>query len=843
LIRHSTRRNRTIGWYLGIAVSVSVPFSLAHGQESAPTDSTPSQVVSPRLDNEDPKPVDQITPLATGETSQAFSLPDLRKQDSELTETTTQPGQSWQDVAVPFPVAKGQLLPKLQRMTLVHFRPRRDEKDTSFRVTDDPSSADVLPTLNHPNKNDALADNEATRSWPKTPQLDECLKRLRDYEETTPWADEIDRLLTRLRNETKIGDDAATQLLQELTDRVNEAKDLAEHLEYGWTRTDLTQCYHALLRRMDLWNHLQKLLSSGISLESTPKPRTHLLSQLEAAEAVLRDGGQLLSWSDYLHLTELREVLEAEGSVESLQKAGKEVLVQLSSSNFDADQRQLVERQEFVSLAAAIRPWLGMRFAPGDVLALIEDFELDQHAIDANRLAWTASLYQHLDNPDIARFGERIDQTYRNANNRVEVHQEFMQAFLPERAPDEEPVDDYILGNRVTGRSRKVTQLQIHPVPDEAQWRVQLEVSGDVDSRTSSSSGPVTVFNRGKSRYHAAKQVVVNSQGFWVSQATAKATTTTTVDNLETDFDGIPLIGSLVRNMARGQTDAKLGEAEREVRWKIRRRAERELDEELNISIQKMQDRMAVNLLDPIKELGLEPSVVDLRTTSRGILGRFRAAGASQLAAHTPRPSAPLDSVINGQAHQSTINNMIRQMNLGGRDFTPDAFMREIGNHFPTIRQTEKEELPAKVIFRFDELDPVRVDFSDGMAKITLRMERLQIGDDSWTDLEVAALYSPDSIGWDTTFARSSTVFLKGNRLSFRDQIALRAVFLKVLSQKHRVRLFPQPFAKDPRLKSFEVNQLVLHEGWIAVSLGNRTTTHEGPHTFRVADEAPRTGR
>src|SRR5690606_31777358 len=152
-----------------------------------------------------------------------------------------------------------------------------------------------------------------------------------------------------------------------------------------------------------------------------------------------------------------------------------------------------------------------------------------QAAIDAKQVVSEAKLLQYHAEERIVEFGRLVDHTYRNANARVEVHQRLMQAILPELEPDESPEDDYVLGHRVRGRSRLTSQLQVRPVPDSQQWRVQMEVLGAVESQTVSSSGPVTVSNRGRSRYHAAKQVVVNSKGFWVSPAVARATTSTDI--------------------------------------------------------------------------------------------------------------------------------------------------------------------------------------------------------------------------------------------------------------------------------------------------------------------------
>ncbi|PQO32099.1 hypothetical protein DTL21_17850 [Bremerella cremea] len=752
----------------------------------------------------------------------------------------------WRDPTIHLPLPLSKTLPALERMPLISYKPDTRNQSELYRVTDEPPSAiQNLPALEPPTMvPPAQAAQATTFNWPKTPQLDAMLKRLDSYPETKAWAASVKTLVGQLRKNSTIGTNQATAYLQQLEEVTAEAVPMVEHLSLGWERTDLTQTYYALIRRLDLWNQAHAIILSGAPRYASPMTLGDLRQRLEAAETILRDGGQLLSWSDYLRFKQLHQAMDSNASPQEMQEVASQVLARLEGTEFDEAQKELLSQPAFLNLAESLRPWLGIEFNPEQTLAVIERYEYQESAVDARQIAQEANLLQHHAQPEIVEYGQLIDHTYRNANARFEVSQNFMQAFMPELSPEDEAVDDFILGARVRGRSRSVTRLHVRPVPDNQQWRVQLEVLGAVDSRTSSHSGPVTIFNRGRSRYHAAKQVVVNAKGFWVSPAVAKAETTTSVDDLQSDFDGIPLIGSLVRNVARGQTEEKKYAAEAEVETRVRRRAETELNDQLNTKVQQWQDKLYVNVIEPLVRVGLEPSIVDLNTGNRSIAGRFRGAGTKQLAAHTPRPSSPIDSVLSVQLHQSGINNMIRQLRLGGRELTPHEFLREISTRFPAIRQQADDELPTEVRFTFDAHDPIRVEFRDGQAQLTLRLDSLQVGDNTWEDLEVSALYSPTSMDWDAKIVRESTVFLKGKRLGFRDQIALRAVFLKVLSKKHEIPLFPEGAGSDERLTTFGINQLALHEGWMAVSLGPKATRQASAvNDYRVSDEPENTAR
>ena len=586
----------------------------------------------------------------------------------------------WRDPTIHLPLPLSPNLPALERMPLISYKPDTRNQEGLYRVTDDPESDyPELPSIVPPSIQPPVpSKRNETFNWPQTPKLNAMLKRLASYPETKSWAEKVQATLKKLREESTIGSDSGKHQLRELEVAASEALPMIEHLPFGWQRTDLSQAYYALARRLDLWRSAQAIIVSGLPRYASPSTPSDLRQRLEDAESVLRNGGQLLSWSDYLRFKQLHQAMDSNASPQQMQEVASQVLARLESSDFNPAQKELLSQPPFLNLAASLRPWLGIEFNPEITLTAIERYESEQLAEDGRLIAQQANLLQHHAEPEIIAFGKLIDHTYRNANARFEVSQSFMQAFMPELNPEDEAVDDFILGARVRGRSRSVTRLHVRPVPDDQQWRVQLEVLGNVDSRTQSHSGPVTVFNRGRSKYHAAKQVVVNAKGFWVSPAVARASTTTSVDDLQSDFDSIPLIGSMVRSIARGQTEEKKYAAEAEVEGRVRRRAETQLNDQLNAKVQQWQDKLYVTVIEPLARIGLEPSVVDLNTGNRSITGRFRGAGTKQLAAHTPRPSSPIDSVLNVQLHQSGINNMIRQLRLGGRELTPHEFLREI---------------------------------------------------------------------------------------------------------------------------------------------------------------------
>ncbi len=84
----------------------------------------------------------------------------------------------------------------------------------------------------------------------------------------------------------------------------------------------------------------------------------------------------------------------------------------------------------------------------------------------------------------------------------------------------------------------------------------------------------------------------------------------------------------------------------------------------------------------------------------------------------------------------------------------------------------------------------------------------------------VHADYKSTRDGLKLSLARRESIRLEGDRLRFGDQIALRGVFSKLLSQNNRMDILPPSFSADQRLTGLVVTQSVIRDGWIGISIG-----------------------
>ncbi len=303
---------------------------------------------------------------------------------------------------------------------------------------------------------------------------------------------------------------------------------------------------------------------------------------------------------------------------------------------------------------------------------------------------------------------------------------------------------------------------------------------------------------------------------------------------METDFDDMPLINVLARAIARRQYDSKTDDAKGQVEGLVAKRVRRRFDKEVEDQMLEMKEKFVVEVQKPLQRLGLEPEAVDMKTTAERLVVRYRLAGHTQLGASTPRPQAPGDALLSVQVHESVLNNVAESLALHGRRCELRTLFREVASKFGKHDYTVRDDVPEDVIIQMADEEPVRFIVEEDRVEIKLRIAVLSKGrQQTWKDFEVRAVYGPQTDGLHLRVTRDGYINLKGQRLSLRDQVALRGVFSKVLAQNPEID-FMEGATQDPRLSALEVVQYVMRDGWIGVAIGHK---QKGPARMRLADE------
>ena len=453
------------------------------------------------------------------------------------------------------------------------------------------------------------------------------------------------------------------------------------------------------------------------------------------------------------------------------------------------------------------------------LLDALERFESSLSAADAAVASGALDALAAVPLPAAADLVRTVRDHYAAANVRITVHQQLVEKMLPEANVSSGRIEDVVLGRPVRGTRtvEQTTSVRFTPDPDEI--RFNLEVHGEVDSHTITASGPVALTSRGASSFTVLKPVKIGADGLLFGEATAVASSRSQLANIQTSFDSVPIMRSLVRNIARNQHDEKLPEANREVIDKIISRACREVDAKAEPQFADMAARIREKVWSPLVRLGLEPTPVALETTPGMATARLRLAGDGQLAAHTPRPRAPAGTLMSLQLHDSAINNALDRLDLAGRRLSLEDLIKLLCERVG-MEPTVPEETPEDVTIAFCSGQPLRVAFRDGAVQVRVALDSIDSGRRSWRDIVATVTYRPRILPLQVVLEREGPVQLSGPGHHGRAELALRAIFGKIFPKERPVPLLPETLTANPRLADVRVQQAASTDGWFALSLG-----------------------
>src|SRR5690606_19573210 len=119
-----------------------------------------------------------------------------------------------------------------------------------------------------------------------------------------------------------------------------------------------------------------------------------------------------------------------------------------------------------------------------------------------------------------------------------------------------------------------------------------------------------------QSTFLVRKLFVLGPRGLHVWPAIAEAENNYNyLVSLETDYDGVPIVGSLVRNIARGQHDEIRSEARRQTEQKVAIKALNQCDNEIQARLDEAEAKMKQGQLATLRRLGMELTPITLSTT------------------------------------------------------------------------------------------------------------------------------------------------------------------------------------------------------------------------------------
>ncbi len=527
---------------------------------------------------------------------------------------------------------------------------------------------------------------ELGENWPLASALIAECGILRQNTETQLWANQTIALLETLATKP-LHDPASRELLLGLRQLANHSSAMLARLGNVTDEAlPLRRVQYDLVRRLELWEAAAVRAAEVGPWASCIVPSAERDTRVLQPTQVLLDylatnpAGE--NWKIYLQVDQVHDLsrLTERPAVPTTKRAShgfphgdvtqpvaklindrrqfaERVLSRAARPELTKEQQAFLQRPELQGYLNGLRHWAVQPRLLADLLQTIENYEETRLPSDAADFGQAiADLQRSLDPRDQA-VGKLLDQHYRNANARVTLTRTLLNRMLPKQEPTTERVNEVIAGTAAQGRSTTTSEVAVRLVPHNDGWKFIYDITGHVDSNTSSQAGPVTFVNRGASNYTAEKSVLISNTGIRSMPAQVFCNNRTQLACLQTEYDNVPLIGGFVRNVAEKKHAEARPAAENEVSCRVANRAAAKIDSEVDTRFTEMETKLRQNLVARLNSWGLDPSIVSMQTTEERATARFRFAGGEQLASHTARPLALSDSLSSMQLHESAMNN------------------------------------------------------------------------------------------------------------------------------------------------------------------------------------------
>lgn len=661
--------------------------------------------------------------------------------------------------------------------------------------------------------------------WPKFVDLNARLDRLKQRRETMSWAERTSSLLDNLSKQ-----DASPAGIQEVVAKLRAAvadthlvdeRDLDQQ-----TAVEVRLTRHALLRHLDVWESLGTLMKKARIptdvAEADTKQLELCLVELDRQTSAAGEVGA--QWRNYLMLESLGEV--AEGKVVDRNRRrmlAKTVLDRIHKAAAGSEQNAaFLNEGPFAQLNAELRGLAAEEVDGRKLLASIEAFEAGGLPADAHALAAQCKLFDESTDEDRRQLATWLTSHYRNANVRITLSSDLLNRMMPTELKKNAPVNETVLGHPTHGWSTTRTGVGIRFLPSQDRLAMRMEAEGVVHAQTQTHSGPVHVFNQSDSRFIAHKDLALTTEGVVVSRAVASTNSRNKLRGIKTDFDHMPILGSIVESIALDQHAEKKSLAQAESQARVSRGVERGLDQEIDKHLKTADAALQERIIGPLAGLDLAPEVIEMQSNEARAIMRVRIAGDNQLAAYTPRPRAYSDNVGSVQVHQSAVNNVLEKSQLHGRRFTLPELYRFVVEKYYLPDDADLSEIPADIELTFAKTDPLTVRCEAGSIELRLALEELSRAGKSWRDFTVRVKFKTEVVDGRTCFVRDGGVKISGPKLSIASQIPVRTVFAKVFPDDMRVVIWPDKFRNDPRFADLDIEQVDIRDGWIGMALGPR---------------------
>ncbi len=688
---------------------------------------------------------------------------------------------------------------------------------------------------------EAEADSPFTQSWTMPNTLLARLESLQQYPQCQHWAATTAAVVRDLA----AGDDsirtAALNLVQE---QLAEAGGIIASLNDDAAKSHARRVQYALERHVAVWSGLASLQATrqgAVAVVHYDSGR--LVPFLRDVAATLHGSEHEPGWRRYLLMDDLEALALKISMDHDAATIARRALRRLQSPYLNEAQRAFLHLPAYRTLVSELQRVADEPVDERELLSRLEAYESSGRASLASLLGEDFDRMRLSPRADERELAQRLETYFRNTNVRLSVSEAFLSRLVSESNQQTGPVRGVMLGVPYHGRQTANTQTTIEMLPGSDPFQVMLVTRGTVVADTAANRGIVTTESRTLSDFTVRKRIEFRRDGLHPHPAEVTVQSRQALCDVESGFDGVPVMGGLMRNITARQFDARRPETTAIAQMRIQREAAANSDAATDAALARLQHHLERNLLLPLERLALRPAAVVDRPQEDEVNVRVRLATYRQLGAHTPRPKAPADSLASIQLHETAMNNILDRLRLAGRELSLADLWKETT---PTIAEAgqvaqgsagaqgdavegadasptaanQASDDALNIRLKFAPYDPLQVQCLDGHIRATLRLDALHVGAFAFEDLVVHVDFKPVRRDRNVYLVKTGPVVVAGPHINIAQQAMLQSAISGFLSRRGGMPVVPPALLQQPRMNDIAVMQCELADGWIAVALG-----------------------
>jgi hypothetical protein len=313
-----------------------------------------------------------------------------------------------------------------------------------------------------------------------------------------------------------------------------------------------------------------------------------------------------------------------------------------------------------------------------------------------------------------------------NCNFALRATEDFANRIIARCQTQDGPVRDCILGADVFGNQSTTTATRLNFRPCETAARFELEVAGDVDSRTVGVTRQAQIQTRGRHQFLLAKEIEFD--GAMVRTRSPSVTVAPQQRHVgaQTIASGVPVIGPWAEGIALQQAAARDPLAAQITAERITRQAAPEFNRRVDAELGRLNDWLSGPSRRTLEQWRLVPGAQSVATTEHDLLWRVT------LDVATPPPPFQPAADFSARAgalylHDSLVNDLLDRLPLGGvgvPDAAIDRWFQALGSGegLAALSRGGGTVAPRLATIVFDRRQPIRLRFSEERFELILRL-------------------------------------------------------------------------------------------------------------------------